>query len=320
MQDHRQLPKNYLSYPKRIVGSAFTKAAHGIKNLTLFPLYLGLAYFHKAPGLAFRVKCIWLSLVMLCKGYNLKMVYNTLVAPMDSVRYFEFDFMWKATNDIHPTRYLDVSSPRLFPLLTLLKYPNLKADLINPDRKDLPITKSLIGVFNLANRCELHSTLISDVHFASQSFDVVTCISVLEHIPSDGEAVSKMWELVKPGGKLLISVPCARQASEEFININEYELIETDHEGFVFWQRYYDDALLDQSIFSITGQPSYYEIFAEKKSGNYESNVYEKRTNPNYPYWREPYMMSQEYEYRKDLSALPGMGVIAMEFIKPNQH
>lgn len=320
MQDHLQLPKNYLSYPKRKTGGKLAKVAHGIKNLILFPVYLALAYIHRAPGLAFRMKCLRLSLRMLARGYYLKEVYNTLVAPMDSVRYFEFDFMWKATDDISPTRYLDVSSPRLFPLLTLLRYPTLKADCINPDKKDLPITERLAQTLNLADRCKFHSTLISDVPFESESFDVVTCISVLEHIPNDSEAVSKMWSLVKPGGKLLISVPCSKEASEEFININEYELIDADHNGFVFWQRYYDETLIQKNIYNITGQPSYYEIYAEKEAGNYEKNVYKKRTDPNYPYWREPYMMSQEYEYKKNLSALLGMGVIAMEFIKSNRH
>lgn len=316
MQDRLQLPRNYLSYPKRNMGGKLGRIAHGIKNLILFPPYLALAYFHNAPGLAFRMKCIRLSLTMLVRGHPLKSVYNTLAVPMDSVRYFEFDFMWKSTNDTHLESYLDVSSPRLFPLITLLRYPNLKADCINPDKKDLPITQALAKTLQLTDRCEFHSTLISDVAFEPESFDVVTCISVLEHIPNDTEAVAKMWSLVKPGGKLLISVPCAKIASEEFININEYELITPDHEGFVFWQRYYDEALIHQNIYSITGQPNHYEIFAEKAAGNYEKNVYQKRTNPGYAYWREPYMMSQEYEYKKNLSALPGMGVIAMEFIK----
>lgn len=320
MQDRLQLPKNYLSYPKRNVGGKLARVIHGIKNLTLFPFYLGLAYFHKSPGLAFRVKCIGLSLSMLLKKHDLKMVYNVLVMPMDSVRYFEFDFMWKAISNIHLTRYLDVSSPRLLPIFALLRHPDLKADLINPDKKDLPITQALAQTLALTNRCQFHSTLISDVPFTPASFDVVSCVSVLEHIPNDSEAVAKMWSLVKPGGKLLISVPCASEASEEFINVNEYELIESDHDGFVFWQRYYDEALINQHIYSITGQPSHYEIFAEKQPGNYEKNVYQKRTNPDYPYWREPYMVSQEYEYKRSLSALPGMGVIAMEFIKPHSY
>lgn len=317
MQDYQSLPKKYLSYPKtNFRTSVISKVIHGIKSLFAFPIYLVLAYFNKAPGLAFRLKCIQLSIYMLLRGANLKLVYNLLAIPMDSVRYFEFDFMWQATRNIKPAKYLDVSSPRLFPLLMLLKSPNLVADLINPDKKDLSLTQSFAKSLNVTNRCHFHLELISDVNLEPQSFDVVTCISVLEHIPNDLEAVSKMWALVKPGGKLLISVPCARNASEEYININEYELIEEDNGGFVFWQRYYDEELVNQKIFSVTGQPSYYKIYAEKKLGNYEANVYEKRTNPRYPFWREPYMVSQEYEYKNNFSELPGIGVIAMEFIK----
>ncbi len=317
MHEYNSLPKKYLSYPKRSESvSLGSKLVHAVKSLFAFPIYIMLAYLNGAPGIPFRFKCIQLSMRMLLKGCNPKSVYNVLVTPMDSVRYFEFDFMWNSIRNLNLTKYLDVSSPRLFPTLMLQKYPNLVADLINPDKKDLPLTKTLINKLGLATRCNFHAELISEINLEPESFDVVTCISVLEHIPNDIEAVSKMWSLVKLGGKLLISVPCASSSSEEYININEYELIEQDKDGFVFWQRYYDEHLIQQKIFNITGQPDYYEIYAEKKSGNYQANVYEKRTNPNYPYWREPFMMSQEYEYKSKLSELPGMGVIAMEFIK----
>jgi hypothetical protein len=127
-----------------------------------------------------------------------------------------------------------------------------------------------------------------------------------------------MWDLVRPGGVLLISVPCAAKASEEYINLNEYELIDTDENGFVFWQRYYDEELIRQRIFSITGQPHRYQIYGERQANSYHNNATRKRTDPFYPYWREPFMMGLQYEFKDQFSELPGIGVIAMEFVKPN--
>ena len=50
----------------------------------------------------------------------------------------------------------------------------------------------------------------------------MTCVSVLEHIPGDVAAVRTMWSLVKPGGVLLLTLPCMSQASEQYIDYDEY--------------------------------------------------------------------------------------------------
>jgi hypothetical protein len=38
-----------------------------------------------------------------------------------------------------------------------------------------------------------------------------------------------------------------------------------------------------------------------------------------YPVWREPYMMATEYRTFPSLEALPGEGVVVLEFVKPQQ-
>lgn len=43
--------------------------------------------------------------------------------------------------------------------------------------------------------------------FASQVFDSCLCSEVLEHIPEDGEAVAELARVLRPGGRLLLSVP-----------------------------------------------------------------------------------------------------------------
>jgi hypothetical protein len=51
---------------------------------------------------------------------------------------------------------------------------------------------------------------------------------VLEHIPEDRDALEKMRNLLESGGKLLLSVPCAAEAFEEYIDFDEYGLLEMD--------------------------------------------------------------------------------------------
>lgn len=320
MQEHIDLPKEYLRFPepyKRV--PRMNRLAHTLAGLMLFPVYWVMAYAVCTPGLAFRVLCALKGVRLLLRERDYVRAYGLLVAPLDSVRYFEFDFMWNAVKRIRIQSYLDVSSPRMLPLMITDREKSLVADLINPDKKDLPATISLAKSFGVADRCRFHSSLIEEAPLQLESFDLITSMSVIEHIPDDKVAIQKMWDLLKPGGVLLISIPCAAKASEEYTNLNDYELIDTDESGFVFWQRYYDEALIQQRVYSITGQPRRVRIYAEKEAGSYNRNVTQKRSDPYYPYWREPLMMGMQYEFRDRLADLPGMGVIAMEFVKPDQ-
>jgi SAM-dependent methyltransferase len=313
---HTNLPREYLSYPALSKASKAQKLVHKAASVVLFPLYWAVAYIVHTPGLTFRRYCALMGIRLLLRGRDIRQAYNLLVSPMDSVRYFEFDFMWRAIRNVEIRSYLDVSSPRLFPLVVVDRTVGLFTDLINPDRKDLSETVSLATSLGISDRCRFHAELIQSIRLAPNSFDVITSISVIEHIPDDTGALRKMWGLLSPGGRLLISVPCAAKASEEYTTGNEYGLLGPDENGFVFWQRYYDEQLLRQRIFCVTGEPRRYSIYGESKSGNYERNMTRKRTDPFYPYWREPFMVGLEYERRSRLSDLPGIGVIAMEFVK----
>ena len=125
-----------------------------------------------------------------------------------------------------------------------------------------------------------------------------------------------MWNLLKAKGRLLLTLPCAAQSSEQYIDRNEYGLLTSDEEGYFFFQRLYDQKLLEERIFSITGGPRRQVIYGEKFPGTLRKNLDRKMGDPSYPHWREPYMMGQDFCYFKDLSELPGEGVIGLEFEK----
>jgi SAM-dependent methyltransferase len=239
-----------------------------------------------------------------------------LTSPIDSTRYFEFDFLWDALADVPMSSYLDVSSPRLFPLMLALHRRETVMDLLNPDVKDLSNTADLLDACSLGARCRLHGCLVTDASFAPGTFDVVTCISVIEHIPEDSAALQAMWKMVKPGGRLLLTAPCAAEASEQYVNESEYGILEPEEDGYTFWQRFYDEELLRNRVFSVTGPPSRKAIYGEKNAGTFQRNAARKRSDPYYPYWREAYMMGQKYRYFESIGELPGEGVIAMEFEK----
>ncbi|HEY6040674.1 MAG TPA: methyltransferase domain-containing protein [Anaerolineae bacterium] len=242
--------------------------------------------------------------------------YMFLFAPMSSTRYFEFDFAWRALSDFLRGRYLDVSSPRLFPILFARAHPEVSAELINPDANDLSITTDLASACGIEQRVHTDAQLIQEAHLEPGTFDAISSLSVVEHIPHAGEAISRMWDWLKPGGKLILSLPCAAQAYEEWINAPVYGLLEPDAQGYNFLQYVYDQALLEENIFRITGTPRRMAIYGEKHPGFMREYV-ETRQFSMGPFWREPYMMGREFRRAERLSDLPGEGVIAMEFIKP---
>jgi SAM-dependent methyltransferase len=48
---------------------------------------------------------------------------------------------------------------------------------------------------------------IEQMPFASESFDLVLCLDVIEHIADDVEALGELRRVARPGGRLLVTVP-----------------------------------------------------------------------------------------------------------------
>jgi SAM-dependent methyltransferase len=248
---------------------------------------------------------------------DLMKIHPMIFAPVVLTRYFEFEFAWQALEKHPMEHYLDVSSPYAFPLLLVHRKPDLQAELINPDSGDLSITTEYVDATGVRDRCRLHGCLVEDAPFTSGSFDAITSLSVVEHIPDVRPAVEKMWTMLKPGGKLVLTLPCARNASSLYVNRNEYGLLDADEDGFVFLEYVFDDALLRNDIFWVTGNPVRTVIYGEKSPGFLRGELLNRWSGHPWRYWREPILMGKNFGYFDKISDLPGEGVIGLEFVKP---
>jgi SAM-dependent methyltransferase len=235
---------------------------------------------------------------------------------MESTRYFEFAFMWRSLRDVQTKTYLDVSSPRLFPLLLLRDKTDATATLMNPDADDLADTAGLAAALGLRDRCTLESAPIESAQLAKDHFDVVTSMSVLEHIEDDTAAVRRIWEVLKPGGRLLLSMPCAAIAERQLINVSVYGFLKPDADGYFFHQYLYDDRRLQERIFSVTGSPASFEVYGEKMPGTHRVAYERKWTDGTYPFWKEPWHMAVQFQRYASIASLPGEGVVLLEFVK----
>src|SRR5882757_9201943 len=48
---------------------------------------------------------------------------------------------------------------------------------------------------------------VEELPFADATFDVVTCLDVIEHTPDDGATLAELRRVTRPGGLLLVTVP-----------------------------------------------------------------------------------------------------------------
>ena len=319
---NQKIKKQYIEVPLPLTCNFYYKLWVLLKGILLSPLYLMMAYIAGTPGISFHLRCVATGARLLLTGSaSLKAYYTFLCFPMDSTRYFEFYEVLKSVKGFTFTRYLDVSSPRLMPLFLLKTMPGASCELINPDSSDLKETEEYANFLGLKYRCKFSNDVLDNVRFEPNSFDLITCISVLEHIPKDQAAIEIMWSILRPGGKLLLTIPCMSQPLEQYINYNRYGVLTPGEDGYTYWQRYYDREKLESTVYSITGLPAHISVYGEKKNGLFFRNASMKRLlGPFYPFWREPYMMANEYQAFSSTEELPGEGVAIIEFNKPEVH
>lgn len=313
--------KQYIEVPLPIKCSVVRKIWHAMIGILLLPCYFITALLLKPPGVTLHIKCVSLAIrLFILRRISFRKCYSLICFPMDSTRYFEFHEVLNSLAHLNFYRYLDVSSPRILPLMLLMQNKTAVVDMMNPDKRDIEESKSLANALGLADRCIFINSTIEMANYGADSFDLITCISVLEHIPADREAVEKMWSLLHPGGRLILTLPCMAHPLEQYISYNQYGVLNQGDDGYTFWQRFYDNERLESIIYSITGTPVHSAVYGEIERGLFFRNASMKRLLGSlYPFWREPYMMAVEYQSFSSINELPGEGVVMLEFVKPGK-
>ncbi len=90
--------------------------------------------------------------------------------------------------------------------------------------------------------------------YSSDSFDAAYSVSVLEHIPDDGDsrAIAELVRVVRPGGRIVLTVPYDRAYRETFVPQDVYERASNDGRP-VFFERHYDASTLRSRLLSVAG-------------------------------------------------------------------
>ncbi|MEQ1948712.1 MAG: class I SAM-dependent methyltransferase [Bryobacteraceae bacterium] len=114
-----------------------------------------------------------------------------------------------------PERILDVSSPKLLSLILSADHDVLALDLDDPQLEiRWAKTARILGHTRFSHRYENACQL----HIADASYPFVYSLSVIEHIPGDGDtrAMREIARVLTPGGKALIEVPLRYEHTDVF--------------------------------------------------------------------------------------------------------
>jgi SAM-dependent methyltransferase len=243
------------------------------------------------------------------------LVYRLLNGTLESTNYFEFDFAWRilAFSEAGDKDYLDVLSPWLLPLLLMQRRRISRATVVNPNSLTVQIFGQLLDAAGLGSRCEILGKRLEECSLASESFDVITSISGPAQVKNDSTLLGTMWTLVKPGGRLIISLPCTVNAAGRISHHDGNE--EESTEPVLSRPRIYDPQLLQERIFSVLGEPTSAVVYGETT----KRDLRQPRGDAlvaGYPHPREPLAMARDWRCFSRVQDLPGQGVIAMAFNK----
>lgn len=304
--------------PMMGAASRMQRARRYAAGVLLGPAYWAAGVALDVPGMAFRAACARLALRLLRRHQPgaAREAFRLLIAPLESTRHFEMDFVWEALRRRPMARYLDLSSPRFLPLAVAARDSGLQAELANPDGRDLDETRALANGLGITSRCRFHPARIDQLGLAPGSFDAITSVSVIEHIPEDTQALRLIWQWLRPGGVLLLTVPCAARPREERVDRDPFSVLPPDADGTFFLQWVYDEQLLEERFFAVTGPPRRTSLWGELEPGALKRRLLRRWGDPQYPVWREPLAMHREFRRFERVSELPGEGVIGLEFVR----
>jgi trans-aconitate methyltransferase len=145
----------------------------------------------------------WLNLIlMIYPRWVCKREYNHQKFTSLNERPVEFSFLFKKVTEIWPKTILDVGTGTTA-LPHMLRNTGLLVTAID-NIKDYWIEGMVNRHFHVVND-DIQKTKLDN------NFDVITCISVLEHIEDHRAAMKSMYSLLNPGGTLILTCPYSNQ-------------------------------------------------------------------------------------------------------------
>lgn len=174
------------------------------------------------------------------------------------------------------------------------------------------------GARSPATRFRVIEADLLQAHLPDESFDIITCISVIEHFEgsSDSDGMRALARLLRPGGRLILTTPVNDPFFAEFY-LNKTVYGAEFHGSPVFYQRHYDSKSLVERIIQPSGLRESHRVYF----GDYGFQCFEKILQQPKPLrvvyaWNTPGLARRYLSYRsypvsrKDMRMNTASGVI----------
>lgn len=173
-----------------------------------------------------------------------------LILPANYWRAAEFAYVLSALRVPPGGRVLDLGSPKVLAPILARRYG---CEVVSTDIQLHEVTEAR----GYATVGDLVRAEVQDgrrLSYPTASFDAAYSVSVLEHIPGEGDstAIGELIRVLKPGGTLVITVPYHGSYQEVFVDGTVYERPQQGNEP-VFFERHYDDAALSTRLLGRAG-------------------------------------------------------------------
>ncbi len=176
---------------------------------------------------------------------------KTLVAPVGYWRFLPNAIALQEALRLRNPAILDVSSPKLLSIFLASKTSGRVTATDLDDEQIFSRWKMLAQTLGLDNYTAEYQDA-RQLTYPDNSFDLVYSISVIEHIPDQGDmqALQEFRRVLKPGGTLVIEVPYRRKGKDVFRNTDSKG---APAESEQFYERYYDAGTLAERLLSAPG-------------------------------------------------------------------
>jgi SAM-dependent methyltransferase len=181
------------------------------------------------------------------RGYRREAVVRVVV-PLDPSRYLELPWAIERLAAAPGERILDLASPKV--LAAVLARQGVRVMSVDQLKREIETWRALAGD---VPGLELQVADGRALPFAGESFDHAYSISVLEHIeePGDADALRELSRVVRPGGRVLVTLPHAPSYREDWRDAPVYA--NEPSGGRAFFQRWYDPPRVDALVAAAPG-------------------------------------------------------------------
>jgi SAM-dependent methyltransferase len=171
--------------------------------------------------------------------------------PLDVDRVAELPWAGNAIVRAAPKRVLDLASPKL---LALWLAEHTGAEVVATDIWEAEVEswrKLAQGAERGGRRFSRLTLETADgtaLPYADASFDAAYSVSVIEHVPADGDAraMAELERVLRPGGTLALTFPFRERLEEEYVRHDLYGQRFEDEP--IFFQRHYSLAAVQERL------------------------------------------------------------------------